>query len=87
MDLVSLRDELHDRIDAREHLAEQAREIVRKTVKEGLARALDATDTVESALTLLAAQAAHGLDALTTDAVKTGAKLIMARSKKAKARN
>jgi hypothetical protein len=71
---MSLRDKLHDRIDLREELSDDARTLVETTVKERLQEALDHEDTktVGDAMHLLAAWVAEGLDELTTKAVRRG---------------
>lgn len=79
---MGLRDTLHDRVDMREQLANDAIDVVERVIKDGLARALDSTDSVEDAMTMLAAAVAAELDAVSTKAVKEGARLARVRGGK-----
>lgn len=63
---------LHDRVDAREALREDAREIAEKVFKAELARALDQTGDPVKAMEMVAALTAAGLADITTKAVKSG---------------
>ena len=77
--MATIREKMHDRVDTREALANEARAIVRTLVKDRLAEALEATATVQEAMDLLASWTAEALDELTTKAVRKGAKLRMER--------
>lgn len=79
--MSKLTDHLHDRVDLREELAEQATGMVRSVLVERFAEAMDKTETLEDALTLLAAWVSADLDKLTTDAVRRGARLAMKRKR------
>ena len=76
---MSIRDKLHDRVDLRESLSNEARAIVKRVVEERLAEALETTETVSMAMDALAGWVAEELDELTTKAVRQGAKLRMER--------
>lgn len=69
-------DKLHDRIDAREEMARKARETAKNIVIKRMQEALDQTNTIKDALTLMSVWLAQELDSQTTDAVKGGAKIM-----------
>ena len=77
--MTSLRDKLHDRVDAREALAAESRALTQRVVKARLGEALEQTDTVVQAMSLLAKWVAEELDALTSKAVRQGATLARGR--------
>ncbi len=77
--MSTLRDKLHNRIDQREALANDARALAKRVTKERLGEALNQTDTVEDALQLLAGWVAEELSELTHRAVKAGAAAAQAK--------
>jgi hypothetical protein len=81
---MSLRDRLHDRIDLREELADEARATVKRVVEANLTKVLEGTDEVADAMDQLAHLVAEALDALTTQAVRRGAKVRLAANAEAK---
>jgi len=81
---MAISDLLHDAIDAREELADRAKEIANRVMRERLAEALDATETFDEALMLLVKWISAELDALTTEAVREGARHGMRRRRKVK---
>lgn len=78
---MSIREKLHDRVDAREELDEQARDLVLKIINDHLDEVFEETDKPLDALMALAAIIADKLDPLTTKAVRTGARIGMQRHK------
>jgi len=79
-----LSDQLHDMVDLREEIAESATLRAREIAVARFGEALDQTDSLEDALTLLAGWVAQELDPLTTDAVRRGARLHMKRKRPAR---
>jgi hypothetical protein len=73
--MTTLSDLLHDRIDLREELANEAASRTRELVTGRFGEALDATSNLTDALTLLAAWVAADLDIVTTRAVRAGARM------------
>ncbi len=81
---MAISDLLHDAIDTREELADRAKEIANSVMRTRLADALEATETFEEALMLIVKWISVELDALTTEAVREGARHGMRRKRKAR---
>lgn len=79
---MNIRDAIHDRIDAREQLAEDARAAVKKVIIERLDEVLESVDSFDDVFEELAAivEEEHMAD-LTTSAVHKGVEMARKRMK------